>query len=138
MASTQLGLKMLKFRSDWGGEFMSREFDECLSENGALRQLTVPKTSQQNGVAERRNRTLANTARCLLIDSGLPIRFWDYAVLCANFLVNRRTTRANADGKTPHERWWGKAPECDYLRTFGCNAQTRANWEERDLHRVPT
>lgn len=120
MATTQLGVQLQQFRCDRGGEFKSSEFDNLLRSRGILRQLTIPHTSQQNGVAERKNRTLATVTRCLLVDSGLPVRFWDHAVLCANYVINRRPTKANRDGSTPHQRWWGKAAHIEHLRVFGC------------------
>ncbi|KAK9753346.1 hypothetical protein QE152_g3526 [Popillia japonica] len=62
---------------------MSKEFEELLKREGIQRQLTIPGTSQQNGVSERRNLTLANVTRCLLIESGLPLSFWGEAITTA-------------------------------------------------------
>jgi len=65
------------------------------------------------------NRTLLNTARCLLIDAGLPPRFWAEAVNTANYLRNRCPTTC-LDGKSPYEAWHGKPPNVSHLREFGC------------------
>ncbi len=62
-------------RTGRGGEYMGNDFDTYLKENGIRRELTIPKTSAQNGVAERRHRQLANVVRCLLVESGLPLEF---------------------------------------------------------------
>ncbi len=89
-------------RTDRGGEYMGNDFDTYLKENGIHRELTIPKTSAQNGEAERRHRQLANVVRCLLVESGLPLEFWGYATLCATHLFNRTPTKAN-ESKTPYE-----------------------------------
>ncbi|KAK9702800.1 hypothetical protein QE152_g29719 [Popillia japonica] len=100
---------------------MSKEFEELLKREGIQRQLTIPGTSQQNGVSERRNLTLANVTRCLLIESGLPLSFWGEAITTATYVRNRCPTIANK-GVTPYERFYGVNPDISHLRTFGCRA----------------
>ncbi len=117
----QQGREIKMVRTDRGGEFMSNEFDAYLENMGIARQLIIPGTPQQNGIAERRNRTLADATRCLLLESGLPLRFWGEALACATYLKNRSPTNAN-EGKTPFERWFGSKPSWDHLRIFGCRA----------------
>ena len=86
--------------------------------NGICRRLTVTYTPQQNGVAERKNWTLVEMARCLLLQSNLDDSFWAEAIATANHIRNRCITR-RLDGKTPYELWKGKLPNLHYLRTFG-------------------
>jgi len=74
-------------------------------------------------VAERRNRTLIEMARCLLIQSGLPPSFWAEAVNTANYIRNRCPSNS-LNGKTSFERWTGKAPDVKYFKEFGCNVYT--------------
>lgn len=81
-------------------------------------------TPEQNGTAERRNRTLMDMTRCLLIQSGLPNSFWGEAVNTANHIRNRCPSR-KLNGKTPHELWTGRTPNIKYFREFGCEAYTR-------------
>ena len=69
---TQTGCKIKTFRTDNGLEFINDEFNELCIKYGIQRHKTVARTPQQNGVAERMNRTLLNKVRCLLIQSGLP------------------------------------------------------------------
>ncbi len=69
-----------------GGECMSAEFEQYLRVNGIRRQLSVAGCSPQNGVAGQRNRSLVDMARCLLIESGLPVKFWAEAMSCATTL----------------------------------------------------
>jgi transposase InsO family protein len=64
-----------------GGEFISHAFNEFCSENGIKRQLTAAYTPQQNGVSERKNRTLLNMVRSMIAEKNIPKRFWPKAVL---------------------------------------------------------
>jgi len=80
--------------------------------------LTVPYTPQQNGVSERKNRTLMEMARCLLYEKKLPLNFWAEAVNTASYLINRMASRVLAD-KTPYELWYGFKPSIDHLKVFG-------------------
>uniref|UniRef100_A0ABD2WE74 Integrase catalytic domain-containing protein n=1 Tax=Trichogramma kaykai TaxID=54128 RepID=A0ABD2WE74_9HYME len=81
------------------------------------RRFTVPHTSQQNGLAERKNRTLVETARCLLTQSGLPKSFWAEAIITANYIRNCCYT--NTIGCTPYVKWTGRKPDVSPVRLFG-------------------
>ncbi len=70
-------------RSDNGGEYCSLEFQAYLREKGIQHQTTVAYSPQQNGIAERMNRTLLGSVRSMLMDAGLHRRYWGYAVACA-------------------------------------------------------
>ena len=72
----QLGKSIKILRSDRGGEYLDRDFGEFLFEHGIVSQLTAPGTPQQNGVAERRNRTLLDMIRSMFSYSTLPSYFW--------------------------------------------------------------
>lgn len=74
-AETESGVKLRAFRSDRGGEFNSLEFKEYCEDQGIKHFTTTPYTPQQNGVVERRNRTVVEMARCLLKSKGLPAEF---------------------------------------------------------------
>jgi hypothetical protein len=104
-------------RSDNGGEYTSRQFEAYLAKEGIKHQLTIPYTPQQNGVSERRNRTLMEMARCLLYEKKLPLNFWAEAVNTASYLINRMDSRVLAD-KTPYELWYGFKPSIDHLKVF--------------------
>lgn len=113
----QTGMKIKTLRSDNGCEYVSGEFSRFLQSEGIQRQLTVQYTPQQNGVAERANRTLVEMARCLLISSGLPESLWAEAVNTAVYLRNRSPTKLLQ--QTPYELWCGSKPSVHHLRTFG-------------------
>nr|XP_009764648.1 PREDICTED: uncharacterized protein LOC104216328 [Nicotiana sylvestris] len=68
--------KVACIRSDHGIEFDNAKFDEFCNENGITHNLSAPRTPQQNGVVERKNRTLEEIARTMLIDSGIAKNFW--------------------------------------------------------------
>ena len=68
-------VKINTLRSDNGGEFVKNEFEEFLSKHGIQHRKTVPYTPQQNGVAERKNITLVEMARCMLYSKGLHKNF---------------------------------------------------------------
>lgn len=105
-------------QSDNGKEYTSQEFTIYLKKRGIIRRLTIPYNPEQNGVAERRNRTLIDTARCLMIGSGLPASFWAKAVNTANYIRNRLPSKS-LNGQTPYEMWTGRAPDVGNFKVFG-------------------
>ena len=83
-----------RFMSDNGGELTGAEFEAVLSKHKIQAQTSGPYTPQQNGVAERANRTIGELARCLMIQSGLPDIYWPEAWRHAVYLINRLPTKA--------------------------------------------
>lgn len=126
----ETGMKVKTLRTDRGGEFMSNEFDLLCNESGMFHQLTTAYSPQQNGVAERKNRTVVEGARCMLKDSGLGRKFWAEAVHTAMYLQNRSPTKA-LDGMTPEEVYYGKKPNVSHLRVFGCLAYAHVHKQNR-------
>ena len=91
---------------------------------------TVPKTPEQNGVAERLNRTLVVTARSMLLDAKLPKSYWGEAVNTAVYLKNPSPSRS-LRGVTPYEAWFGVKPQVKHLRVLGCDAFPHVPRDER-------
>ena len=87
------------------------------------------KKTEQNGVAERMNRTIADRVRCLLIDSGLHKKFWAGAVVTAAYLLNRMPVRNNT--RYPEEIWSNKIPNLKHIRIFGCKVMVHMPKEQR-------
>ncbi|RVW77645.1 Retrovirus-related Pol polyprotein from transposon TNT 1-94 [Vitis vinifera] len=83
----------------------------------------MPGTPQQNGVAERRNRTLMDMVRNMLSNSSLPISLWMEALKTAVYLLNRVPTKTVP--KTPFELWTGRKPSLRHLHVWGCPAEAR-------------
>ena len=124
------GRKLKVLRTDNGGEYTSTKFEEYLKAEGVSHERTVPKTPEQNGVAERQNRTLVETTRSMLLDSKLPHKFWAEALSTAAYLRNRCPTKA-IDGMTPYEAWTSVKPTVKHLRVFGCDAFAHVTKDER-------
>ena len=116
--------KITTFRTDRGGEFVSREFNLFCEEAGIKQHLTAPYTPQQNGVVERRNRTLMEMARSILKHMHMPNHLWGEATRHATYLLNRIATRALKD-QTPYEVFRGRKPNINHLRIFGCIAYAK-------------
>ena len=76
-------------RTDNGMEYLSREFDEFCKFRGIKRHRTVPLNPQQNGVAERANRTILERTRCMMLSAGLEKKFWAEAASTAVILMNK-------------------------------------------------
>ena len=108
-------------RTDNGLEFCSESFRAHCAKAGIQRHKTVRHTPQQNGVAERMNRTLLNKARCMMFNAGMPKSFWGEAIMTPAYLVNRSPSSA-ISFKTPEEMWSNKPPDLSHLRPFGCSA----------------
>ena len=97
---------------------------------GIKRHFTVRKTLQQNGVAEKMNRTIAEKTMCLRLNAKLAKNFWVEAVSMACFLINR-LPRVELDGKVAEEVWTGNAVDYSNLRVFGCPAYVHVSSEQR-------
>ncbi|GKA33419.1 putative ribonuclease H-like domain-containing protein, partial [Tanacetum coccineum] len=111
--------KVKMIRCDNGTEFKNREMNQFCEMKGILRQFSVARTPQQNGVAERRNRTLIEAARTMLADSKLPTTFWAEAVNTACYVQNRVLV-VKPHNKTPYELFHGRTPTLSFMRPFGC------------------
>ncbi|CAI7871859.1 unnamed protein product [Closterium sp. NIES-53] len=107
-------------RTDRGGEFLSKEFSLWLKNNGIRHYLTMPYSPAMNGIADRANRTITETARGLFIEAGIPEYFWPDAVRSACVAKNRALTHVGADKWVPYVEWIGRKPKVDMLRVFGC------------------
>ena len=88
------GKKVNILRTDNGGEYCSKDFNSYLKEKGITHQTTVPHNPAQNGVAERMNRTLLETARSMMAHADIPTEFWAEAVSTATYIRNRSPTTA--------------------------------------------
>jgi len=100
MVQTQFSAKIQTLRSDNGGEFKNHQFQAYTQSHGLIHETSCPHTPQQNGVAERKNRHILETARALLLGAHMPSRFWTDAVATAVHLLNRMPSRV-LDFTTP-------------------------------------
>ncbi|GJS96711.1 putative ribonuclease H-like domain-containing protein, partial [Tanacetum coccineum] len=95
------------------------EIENQLDHKGIKREFSVARTPQQNGVAERKNRTLIEAARTMLVDSKLPTTFWAEAVNTACYVLNRVLV-IKPHNKTSYELIRGRPPLIDFMKPFGC------------------
>ncbi len=118
-AENFLGKRVNELRCDNGTEYINNAFKDYCRDKGIHIGASPPYCPQSNGRIERFNRTLIEKARTLLRDSGLPLKYWDEAILCANFQYNRTL---NSKNEVPAICWYGR--DVDYLkfRIFGCEA----------------
>ncbi|OAJ44539.1 hypothetical protein BDEG_27760 [Batrachochytrium dendrobatidis JEL423] len=112
------GLPVRAIRTDNGGEFTSSAFQQFLKLKGIAVQRTTPYTPQQNGVAERKNRTIVSAVRAMFAGCKLGREFWAEAAMTAVYLQNRSPNKALGQ-RTPYELWTGELPKVMHLRTFG-------------------
>ncbi|GBP25731.1 Retrovirus-related Pol polyprotein from transposon TNT 1-94 [Eumeta japonica] len=124
LVENQLNFKIKCLRSDNGREYLSNDFSNYLKKSGIIHQTSNSYTPQQNGLAERMNRTLMERARCMLINSDLQKSYWAEAVSTAAYITNRCPTRALSYA-TPEEMWSGKKPDVSHLKIFGCEAMVK-------------
>lgn len=124
LVEKELEKEIKTLRTDRGGEFTSREFNDFCNENGIKRHLTAPYTPQQNGVVERRNRILMEMTRSILKAMKVPNYLWGEAVRHSTYIINRIPTRA-LENMTPYESLREKKPSLDHIRIFGCLAYTK-------------
>ena len=119
-STNECGLSIGIFRSDNSGEYISKEFGKFLLDKGIHHELSALYSPAQNGVAERINRTLMESARTMMAQAGLSDKYWAEAVVTGAYLRNRVPTRSFKEKTTPFEKWYGKKPDLSHLRVFGC------------------
>ncbi|KAD7117276.1 hypothetical protein E3N88_04544 [Mikania micrantha] len=117
-AEKQYSIPIKCVRSDNGTEFRNHLLDEFYLSKGIQRQYIIPRTPEQNGVVERKNRTLIEAARTMLADSGLPLTFWAEAVNTACYVQNRVLVNQRWL-KTPYEIFHSLTPLISFFRAFG-------------------
>jgi hypothetical protein len=117
-AQNEFGLRIKKIRSDNGTEFKNSQTEGGLEEEGIKHEFSSPYTPQQNGVVERKNRTLLDMARTMLDEYKTSDRFWAEAVNTACYAINRLYLHRILK-KTSYELLTGKKPNISYFRVFG-------------------
>ena len=112
-------------RTDNGAEYTSNKFKEFCRDSKIKQEFTVPETPQQNGVAERFNRTIVEMRRCLLIQAKLSKKYWVRALDTATHIRNLTVSANSNEGKSPFELFTGKTAGRNHLRVFGCTAYVK-------------
>jgi transposase InsO family protein len=117
-AQNEFGLRIKKIRSDNGTEFKNSQIEGFLEDEGIKHEFSSPYRPQQNGVVERKNRTLLDMARTMLDEYKTSDRFWAEAINTACYAINRLYLHRILK-KTSYELLTGKKPNVSYFRVFG-------------------
>lgn len=140
MVKNKFNKKPKVIRSDRGGEYTGKVLGDYLKSEGIQSQLTTAYSPQQNGVAERKNRSIIEMARCMLLNANLPHTFWGEAVSTAVYIQNRTITRAT--NSIPIERWDGTKVSLNHLKVFGTKcfvhipAEKRKKWDKTSTEMI--
>lgn len=108
-------------RSDRGSEYTCSAFLQYLEDREIGQYLTTAYTPEQNGAAERDDRTILEAARSMMFGANFHERFWGEAATTAVYVINRTATRT-LDGVTPYEAWHKVRPSLSHIRIFGSDA----------------
>ena len=127
---TQKETEILKIRSDNGTEFTVWGVEKYCDDHGIEHNFSTPGVPQQNGMAERKNRTLIEASKTLIAEANLPKYFWGEAVNTACYTQNRSLIN-KAFNKTPYELWRGRIPNIAYFKIFGCKCYILYTGKER-------
>lgn len=133
-AHAQHGCKISKLRADNAGEYTSKEFKSYCKSKGIQISYTTPYNPEMNSISERLNRTLQEKALSMLLAAGLERKFWNEAIMTANYLKNRCPTSAFGKqfaSKTPAELWFDKKPDLSNIRIFGSTCYNHILSEKR-------
>jgi transposase InsO family protein len=114
LVEKELGKQVKALRINNGGEYISNEFKDFCSKEGIRRELIAPHNPQQNGVTERKNRTIMGETRVMLHDQGLPMHLWAEACNTVVYVKNRCPHRV-LGMSTPEEAFTGKKPDVSHL-----------------------
>lgn len=115
----KVNCKIASIRYDHGTKFVNSQIEDFCAKNGIHHNFSAPRTPQQNGIVEGKNRTLVDIARTMLIDSSLEMNFWAEAVNTACYVTNRCLIRSMIK-KTPYKLLNDKKPSIAHLKPFGC------------------
>nr|GEW11427.1 retrovirus-related Pol polyprotein from transposon TNT 1-94 [Tanacetum cinerariifolium] len=121
--------RVQRVRTDNGTEFKNKTLAKFFDEVGITQQFSAARTPQQNGVVERRNRTLVEAARTMLICANLPSFLWAKAIATACFIQNRSIIHKRFD-KTPYELINKRKPNIKFFRVFGCRCYLLNDYDD--------
>jgi transposase InsO family protein len=127
---TATGHKTKAVRTDNGLEYLNDELVQYFKDKGVHHQKTVPYNPEQNGAAERLNRTILERTRAMLLDANMPQELWAEAAVTANYI--RVRTPTTGETKTPYELLNGHPPDVSNMRVFGATAYAHVPKEKRN------
>ena len=122
-------LKIKCLRSDNGGVFTSKEFNNFFEDHGIKRQFSIPRNPQHNGVVEMKNKIVQEDERTMLKEAKLSDMFWREAINTTIYILNRGKIRAN-NNKTPYELWKGRPATVKYFKVLGNDSYIKRDDED--------
>ncbi|GJX64822.1 retrovirus-related pol polyprotein from transposon TNT 1-94 [Tanacetum coccineum] len=131
MIQRNLQALVISVRTDRGTEFLNKTLNAFFKEEGIEHQTSTPRTPEQNGVVERRNRTLVEAARTMLLASKLPLFFWAEAIATACYTQNRSIIIPTHE-KTAYHIINDRKPSIKHLHIFGCTCYLTRDGENLD------
>ncbi|CAM9512630.1 unnamed protein product, partial [Ectocarpus fasciculatus] len=126
------GQKLLEYHSDAAPELISRDTVTFLAGKGCRVSYSPPYTPELNGIAERSNRTIWESAYAMWLASVLPATFWTYAVLYATVIANSLPTETAYGWMSPFQAKYSTPADVHIYRVFGCIAYVHVNEQLRD------
>jgi hypothetical protein len=133
LIETQTYKRLKAVRSYHGGEIISRDFKEFCDECGIKREYTIPRTPQQNGVVERKNRTVQEMARSMMNEKNISQTYWVEAIHTTFHVLNKSHLRPQSD-KTPYELWFGRPTSIKHFRVSGSKCYIKNNDENLEKY----
>ncbi|CAB0009968.1 unnamed protein product [Nesidiocoris tenuis] len=130
MVENETGKHIKTLRTDNGGEFTGKNFENFLLAHRIKHQRSVPHTPEQNEAAERAQRSFVEKDRCLMREAHCSNTLWAKAVNTATYLYNRNPHKA-VPGKTPEEVWSGQKVNLSHLKVWGCVAYAQVPKAQR-------
>ena len=130
MVENEIGRKLKCLKSNNGGEYCNKEFEDYCSTNGICRQKIVTRTPQENGVVGRMNRTIIECARSMRLHVGLLLNMWVEVVNTIVYLINRGPSTPLGCG-IPEEELTGKKVNYYFLKTFSCKVFAHIDSENK-------
>ena len=115
----EIGKNLKCLRSNRGGEFTSKDFEVFYNDKGIKRQIVAPRTPPQNGIAKRRNRSLIDCARTLMMEKNVALKY-QREVVSTSFYTTNRVQIKKGTNATPFELWYGHSPNVKNFKVFGC------------------
>jgi transposase InsO family protein len=130
LVEKQSGHQIQKLRTYNGGKYVNNNFSSYCTTQGIQMQHIVPYTPQQNGVSEKKNRTLKEIDNCMIHSKGLSLKYWAEEINSANYIVNCTPTKA-LKNLTSKEAWTKIKPDVCHFRVFGNIAWAHIPQEKR-------
>jgi transposase InsO family protein len=128
LTENQTGKRLKVVRSDRGGEFMSSDFKEFCDKHGIKREYRIPGTPQQNGVVERKNRTVQQMASSMMNEKNIGQTYWVETIHTTIHILNKAQLRPHSD-KTHYELWYGRPASIKHFKFFESKCYIKNNNE---------